>query len=163
VTAVPPFMLCDTPEPRDTCTVASTKLPGNRDEGEDRMASTSVRIDVSESVMDAEQTQSATILLRDELLRLDVDSVDFPVAGAPPAGAKAGAELAVIGTLLLTVSNPALLSAVVKVIKSWIERSSERTARLEIDGDVLDVRGISRSEQRLLIEQWLARHNGSGD
>jgi hypothetical protein len=144
-------------------TVAWARLPDNRDEGDDRMARTSVRIDVSERVPDAEQTQSATILLRDELLRLDVDSVDLPVAGAPPVGSKAGAELAVIGTLLLTVSNPALLSAVVKIIKSWVERSSERTARLEIDGDVIDVRGISRSEQRLLIEQWLARHNGLDD
>jgi hypothetical protein len=125
------------------------------------MAKVSVRIDIAVGKADAETVESVTDRLREELLCLDVDSVEAPRGGQPPTGAKVGAELAVVGALLLTAPNSALLSAVVEVIKSWIGRSSRRTARLEIDGDVLDLQGLSSSQQKLLIEQWIARHNAS--
>lgn len=125
------------------------------------MAKVSVRIDIAVGEADAEAVEFATGRLREELVCLDVDSVEVPRGGQPPTGAKAGAELAVVGTLLLTAPDSALLSAVVEVIKSWIGRASGRTARLEIDGDVLDVQGLSSSEQKLLIQQWIARHNAS--
>ena len=125
------------------------------------MAKVSVRIDIAVGEADAEGVESATGRLRDELLCLDLDSVKIPRAGQPPTGAKVGAELAVLGTLLLTAPDSALLSAVVEAIKSWIGRANGRTARLEIDGDVLDVQGLSSSQQKLLIEQWIARHNAS--
>lgn len=123
------------------------------------MATVSVRIDIAVGEADAEVVESATSRLREELLCLDVDSVERPRTGQPPTSAKVGAEIAVVGTLLLTAPDSALLSAAVEVIKSWIGRSSGRTARLEIDGDVLDVHGLSSSEQKLLIERWIARHN----
>lgn len=125
------------------------------------MATISVRIDIAVDEGDAEAVEFAAGDLREELLSLDVDAVQAPRAGQPPTSAKAGAELAVVGALLLTVPDSALLSAIAEIIKSWIGRSSGRSARLEIDGDVLDVKGLSSSEQQLLIKQWLLRHNSS--
>ena len=125
------------------------------------MTKISVRIDVAAGEANAEVVESVTGRLRDELLSLDVDSVEVPKVGEPPNGAKAGAEIAVLGTLLLTAPDSALLSAVVEVMKSWIGRANGRTARLEIDGDVLDMQGLSSSQQNLLTEQWIGRHNTS--
>jgi len=125
------------------------------------MTKVSVRIDIAVEEADAEAVESATARLREELRCLDVDSVEVPRGGQRPTGAKVGTELAVVGTLLLTAPDSALLSAVVEVIKSWIGRASGRTVRLEIDGDVLDVQGLSSSQQKLLIEQWIDRHNAS--
>lgn len=127
------------------------------------MVNVSVRIDIAVGEADAEAVESATGRLREELLCLDVDSVEVPRGGQPPTGAKVGGELAVLGTLLLTTPDSALLSAVVEVIKSWIGRASGRTVRLEIDGDVLDVQGLSSSQQKLLIKQWIDRHNASNN
>lgn len=127
------------------------------------MAKVSVRIDIAVEGADVEAVESATGYLREQLLGLDVDSVGAPRDSRPPTGAKSGAELAVLGTLLLTAPDSALLSAVVDVVKSWLGRAGGRTARLEIDGDVLDMQGLSSSQQELLIEQWISRHNVSDD
>lgn len=127
------------------------------------MEQVSVRIEVALSEGDAEMVESAVVRLREELLCLDVDSIESPGAGAPPVGAKVGSELVIAGTLLLTIPRSALLSGVVEVVKSWTGRASGRSARLKIDGDSLDVRGLSSSQQERLIEGWIARHDTSGN
>ena len=53
---------------------------------------------------DAAELNQATLLLRQELLDLDVDEVERPAAGIPPAGAR-GSEAVVLGTLLVTASR----------------------------------------------------------
>jgi len=125
------------------------------------MAKVSVRIDIAVGHTDGQAVEYATGDLREELRCLAVDSVEVPKSGQTPPNAKVGADLAVLGALLLTAPDSALLSGVVEIIKSWVGRSSGRTARLEIDGDVLDVQGLSDSEQKLLIEQWIDRHDVS--
>jgi hypothetical protein len=37
-------------------------------------------------------------------------------------------------------------------------RAPSRTARLEIDGDVLVATGLDSDEQQALIDRWLERH-----
>jgi hypothetical protein len=49
-------------------------------------------------------------------------------------------------------------SGVVDIVKSWLGQSADRSAHLEIDGDIIDVNKVTRSEQEKLIDQWLARH-----
>ena len=123
------------------------------------MSKVSVRIDIAARETDLEALELATGHLREELLCLDASSVEVPRGDRPPTGAKSGAELAVLGTLLITTPDSALLCGIVEVVKSWLGRASGRTARLEIDGDVLDMKGLSSSQQELLVEQWIARHN----
>ena len=43
-------------------------------------------------------------------------------------------------------------------MKSWISLSGGHSVKLEIDGDVLEVNGITRRDQRQLIQAWIDRH-----
>ena len=95
--------------------------------------------------------------LRRELLDLDVADVRRRTEGEAPDGARA-IDVEALGTLLVTaVTAPEVLRAVVGTIRDWLGRSRARSVCLEIDGDVLQVTGISSSDQERLIESWLAR------
>jgi len=106
---------------------------------------------------DAEEIEQATIQLRRELLDLDVEAVEVPRAGEPPAGSRA-VDAAAIGALVVNLANSQLLSAVVAAIGSWLARSSRHSIKLQLGDDVLELTGLSSSEQRRLTDEWLARH-----
>lgn len=106
---------------------------------------------------DAEEIAEATIQLRRELLALDVDSVEVPAAGEPPPGSRA-VDVAALGALIVHLANSQLLEAVVGAVGSWLGGSSRRSIKLELDGDALELTGISSKEQRRLTDEWLARH-----
>ena len=95
--------------------------------------------------------------LRRELLDLDVADVRHGTEGEAPDGARA-IDVEALGTLLVTaVTAPEVLRAVVGTIRDWLGRSRARSVCVEIDGDVLQVTGISSADQERLIESWLAR------
>lgn len=99
--------------------------------------------------------------LRDELVNLDV-AVDGGVAGPAPSGTKA-VELAALGTLIVTLSQSTVLTAIATAIGDWLSRRQQRTVKLEVDGDVLELSGVASPEQRRLTDAWLRRHQtGSG-
>ncbi|HZD74257.1 MAG TPA: hypothetical protein VE776_10310 [Actinomycetota bacterium] len=106
---------------------------------------------------DAEEVAEATLQLRRELLDLDVEAVELARAGEPPAGTRA-VELAALGALLVTFAKSQMLTAVVAAVRSWLGRSQQRSIKLEIGGDVLELTAVSSSEQRRLAEEWLRRH-----
>ncbi|HZD71316.1 MAG TPA: hypothetical protein VFA45_21155 [Actinomycetes bacterium] len=106
---------------------------------------------------DAEEVAEATLQLRRELLDLDVEAVELERAGEPPAGTRA-VELAALGALLVTFAKSQILTAVVAAVRSWLARSQQRSIKLEIGGDVLELTAVSSSEQRRLTEEWLRRH-----
>lgn len=106
---------------------------------------------------DAEEIAAATLRLRHELLDLDVDAVEVPGAGEPPPGSRA-VDVAALGALLVHLADPEMLAGVVAAVRSWLSGSSRRSIKLELDGDVLELRGVSSQEQRRLTDEWLARH-----
>jgi hypothetical protein len=108
---------------------------------------------------DAEDVAEATLQLRQELLDLDVDAVEVPRAGEPPPGTRA-VDLAAIGALVVTLAQSQLLTAVVAAVQSWLSRSPQRSIKLELGGDVLELSRVSSDEQRRLTEEWLRRHDG---
>jgi hypothetical protein len=108
---------------------------------------------------DAEELAEATLLLRRELLDLDVDAVEVPRAGEPPQGSRA-VDLAALGALVVNVAESQLLTAVVAAVRSWLAGSSRRRIKLQLGGDVLELTGVSSKEQRRLTDEWLARHTG---
>jgi hypothetical protein len=108
---------------------------------------------------DAEQLAEASMQLRRELLELDVDAVEVPSAGEPPPGTRA-VELAALGALVVTVARSQLLGPVVAAIRSWLAGHQQRSIKLELDGDVLELTGVSSKEQQRLAEEWLRRHSG---
>ena len=106
---------------------------------------------------DAEEIAEATLLLRRELLDLDLHAVQPPGAGEPPPGAR-GVDVGALGALLVHLADSQVLASVVAAVLSWLGASSRRSIKLELDGDVLELKGLSSKEQRRLTDEWLARH-----
>lgn len=108
---------------------------------------------------DAEELGELTQRLRSELLELDVDAVELTADGEAPDGAK-GVELLSFGGLaiqFLTLKSP-ILRSVVDATTAWLGRQQARSVSLTLDGDTLELTGVSSDEQSRLVEQWIARH-----
>jgi hypothetical protein len=82
--------------------------------------------------------------------------------GTPPPGAKA-IEAAVLGGLLMHLAlRPETLMAVSAAIRGWLKRQrSGGTVKLTLDGDTLELTGISSEQQDRLVELWVARHGSA--
>jgi hypothetical protein len=123
---------------------------------EERPATLGIQVELGPDA-DDEEVAEATLQLRRELLDLDVDSVDLPTAGQPPPGTR-GVELAALGALLVRVTQSQLLAPVLAAVRSWLGGSPQRSIKLELEGDTLELTGISSTEQRRLVDEWLQRH-----
>jgi hypothetical protein len=44
------------------------------------------------------------------------------------------------------------------VIQAWSARSPNRTVKLTLEGDTLELGGMSESQQRQVVKDWMARH-----
>ena len=69
-------------------------------------------------------------------------------------------ELAALGALLVSVTQSQLLAPVLAAIRSWLGGGPQRSIKLELEGDTLELTGISSTEQRRLVDEWLQRHTG---
>jgi hypothetical protein len=105
----------------------------------------------------AEEVAEATLQLRRELLDLDVDAVEPQAGGEPPPGTR-GVELAALGALAVTISQSELLAPVMAAVRWWLAGSPQRSIRLELGGDTLELTGVSSKEQQRLTDEWLRRH-----
>src|SRR4029453_688416 len=105
---------------------------------------------------DAEEVADATLQLRRELLDLDVEAVELPAAGASPPRTR-GVGVAALGALVVTIAQSPLLGPVVAAVRSWLAGSPQRSIKLELDGDTLELTGLSSKEQQRLGDEWVAR------
>jgi hypothetical protein len=122
-----------------------------------QVARLSVLVDAGPGA-DAEELDELTLQLRRELCDLEVESVELARSSRAPAGARAVDVLA-LGTLAVTlVKSSAVLTAVVNAVQAWLTAPGRRRVKLELDGDVLEVTGLSAADQRQLIASWIARH-----
>jgi len=116
-----------------------------------------VALDVAADVSPAE-LDALTTALRRELLRLDIAGVSRPSAGHAPSDAR-GVDFAALGQLVVELGNATpVLGEVIEVIRAWAARSPQRSARLTIGGDTLELSGLSERDQHALIRDWMARH-----
>jgi hypothetical protein len=121
-----------------------------------------VQVEVVEAGADDGRLEILALLLRQELLMLDVDRVEPYQEGAAPEGSKGG--LAAVAGLLSVSLAPGLqtLGAVVAVIREWLRRSSSgRTVKITIDGDVLELSGATGELQQQLVDAFVRRHAGA--
>jgi hypothetical protein len=111
---------------------------------------------------DAEEVFELTQGLRGELLELDVDAVELGTDGEAPDGSK-GPELLAIGGLAIrfALQSPVLKSLVDTTV-AWLGRQQARSVKLTLDGDTLELTGVSSDEQNRLVAQWIARHAEDG-
>lgn len=116
-----------------------------------------LRLDVElEPDADAVEIEGAALNLREELLELDVDTVERPASGPPPEGAK-GVEATLVGTLLVSAGKE-VIGAVVRTLAGWVSRDKSRSVRLQLGGDIIDITNPSEEDQQRLLEAFLARH-----
>jgi hypothetical protein len=109
--------------------------------------------------LDAGHVQALTRQLRRELLHLDVDSVDLARQVSSPEGAKGGAGAEVLGGLVVVaaLSRP-LLRALVDVTRAWLQRSGQRSIRIVVDGDELEIQGSASRDMTHLADVFIERH-----
>jgi hypothetical protein len=118
-----------------------------------------VHLDLAEPGSDDERLEELALGLAGELRELDVESVAPATAGDVPPGARS-ALAAVAGALVLSVRpTAAQLLSVVGVVRDWLRRSPvQRTVKVTIDGDTLELTGASDETQRRVVDDWIARH-----
>jgi hypothetical protein len=99
--------------------------------------------------------------LRTELRAFDIQSIRQPVAASPDhskSGGLQSPDQLVVGL----ATSPGILASVVGWIRAWLARTRARSVRLSIDGDTIEVTGLSSAEQQRLIDLWVSRHETGG-
>ena len=110
------------------------------------------------SEADEEELDRLTRQLRQEILDLDVEDVSLVETGEAPEGSKSGAPVALGALLVTAMTSGSVFPHLLDLLKSWLTRHGLRSVTLEIDGDKLEVKGISAQEQKRLIDAWMSRH-----
>lgn len=105
---------------------------------------------------DQEGLAELTDGLRQELLDLDVDSVEQLSAGEAPPGSRAF-DVASLGTLVVTVARSEVLAAIVSAVAMWLTSRRNQVVKIDVDGDVLELGGLPSQERQRLTEEWLRR------
>jgi len=103
---------------------------------------------------DADELDQLTRMLREELLELDVEDVEFIPEDHVPEGAK-GFGLVAAGALIVNLVHAGALTGVVNAVKAWASRDAGRAAKLVIDNESIELKGVSSAQQDQLIEQWV--------
>jgi hypothetical protein len=110
---------------------------------------------------DAREIDQLTTKLRRELIRLDVDSVERPTEGEAPPGTR-GADVVALGTLVVGLAKQSdTIKSIINSVRDWLsrQREPERSVKLQIGSDTLEVTGISSTDQERLIAAWIDRNS----
>lgn len=119
-----------------------------------------VRVGVVEEGSDDARLEELALLLRQELLALDVRAVEPYREGEVPEGSR-GPGLAAIAGVLSVSLQPGLqvLGSVVSVVRDWLRRSGGgRTVKVTIDGDTIELSGANDAVQQQLVDAWVRKH-----
>ena len=116
---------------------------------------------IDDALADSQGVEELTSGLRDELRAMNAD-VSAATAGPAPEGTRA-IELVALGTLVVALAKSDVLAAVINAVSSWLSRDRQRSIKLELDGDVLELTGLPSADQRRMTEVWLARHQAQPD
>jgi len=120
-----------------------------------------LNLQLAEEGADAERLGTLTTLVREELLRTDVEDVRRPRTGEAPPGTRA-IDVMALGGLVVTLGRAATgMRDVIAVLRRWLSRGDgvRRTVKIEIDGDVLELSEVSAADQNRLIELFIGRHS----
>ena len=109
-------------------------------------------------ISDAEDSAKLGQQLRNDILELDVDSVEPVRSGTAPAGAKG--DPAALGALAVTLA-PAMLTSLFALLQVWLSRRDTSSITVEIGGDKVVLTGNPTEEQRDFINTMLRQHSKS--
>ena len=109
---------------------------------------------------DNEELEQIVSQLRDELLELDVETVDTARGEKPPEGAKV-IDAIDWNTLIVTLAaSGGVLTVLIGTVQSWLTRHERSSVTLEIDGHKLNLKGIPPDERQRTIDAWISRISG---
>jgi hypothetical protein len=111
---------------------------------------------------DAEELAKLAGRLRAELLDLDVDAVQLPAREEGPPDSKGVGQVAAGELVVRLATTTEVFMSLIKGVRSWLGRNRVRSVKLTLDGDALEVSGVSSAEQDRLIDLWVTRHATGG-
>lgn len=112
----------------------------------------------TDSEAEAEELARLAVQLRQQLVELDIESAEPATAGPAPPDTRAGELLTAGALIVMLVRSPEIFKALVETVQLWISLSRGRSVKLEIDGDKLELNGITRKDQRAVIQAWVNRN-----
>lgn len=104
---------------------------------------------------DKQEIDSLSRNLRDDLLNLDVEDVHL-LYEKPPQDSKALDGVA-IGSMIVDIVSGGAIKEVTQTVQAWIQRNENRAVAIEMDGEKIDVKGISGKDQGKIIDTWVMR------
>jgi hypothetical protein len=96
--------------------------------------------------------------LRRDLLELEVETVNAIGGGPAPARSKTSAA-DTVGTLVVALSNSAVVVALVGVLRAWVRRGAGRKVTLRLGENSIEISQASAEQQAMLIKSWLDLHD----
>ena len=118
--------------------------------------SDALRLKIAASDSDPEDLERLTLQLRQHLVTLDLDSIEF-ARSEPPAGAKAAIPVTAGELIIALAASGGVITSLIAAIQSWLTRQERCTVTLEIGGDKLHITGASQQDRGQLIESWVKR------
>jgi hypothetical protein len=124
------------------------------------MSDESVILDVTiqiEAAGEEEYLAEVTQELKRDILALDVEKVQLKRSESVIKGSKGDAVT--WGQLLIAfAASGSVFTTLITLFQAWVTRNERRALILEVEGDKLEITGISADEQQRLIDEWLSRH-----
>jgi hypothetical protein len=123
-----------------------------------------IRIESPDNPTEQEELELLSHNLCDELNELDaIEKVSLITKEGEqaPEGSKSGGEVAVLGSLLVTLGGSLasnVIPSLANTLQSWVTRQDRHTISLEIGGDKLQLTSVSDKQQEKLIDAWISRH-----
>lgn len=118
---------------------------------------TAVNVTVKGISIDNEEIDISMQQLLQELQELDVEGIKYNKTDAP-AGTKSDVAIS-LGTVIMTIiASGGVLTSVINAIQTWLVAKRNHSVVLEIDGDRLELTGVSDDDQKKLINIWINRH-----
>jgi hypothetical protein len=112
---------------------------------------------INEEGLSKSELSDISISLQKELRELDLESIEL-VETTQPRGAKSGGAFD-WGSLILTMAaSGGVITGLISLLQSWLGGNSQRSITLEIDGDKLELKGLSKKDQTTLIRNWIQKH-----
>lgn len=112
----------------------------------------------TDSEAEGEELARLAVQLRQQLLELDIESARAATAGPAPPDTRAGELLTAGALIVMLIRSPELFKVLIETVQSWISHSRARSVTLEHNRDKLEVNGITRKDQRALIQAWIKRN-----
>jgi ribosomal protein L29 len=107
-----------------------------------------------------EELEEMTQQLRNELLELNyVESIESVETNQKiPEGVK-GIEGSTVGSLLVNlVTSSGVIENITATLQSWLQNRGNQKAIVEINGDKIEITGLSSENQNKLVQAFIDKH-----